>query len=373
MEQKKGYYIHFDARKTIGVSKKIDMQIKALGSRYDIREIQVVSTPRNIIQRIAGLFPWASIARDYKGAWQQIEEPDFVYVRRANADHNYMLFLRQIKERYPKCKIIVEIFTYPYDKDDFGKWNAWPFYIKELIYRRDYKKNIDCFVTYSNDSEIFGVPTICTTNGVDTQRIKITAGSYLPDQITMVGVAYMQRQHGYERIIRGLKDYYSKGNSIPKVYLHLVGDGPEKRHYQSLVQQYNLCEYVVFHPTTIGEKLDEIYEHSDIALASFGFYKAGVYYSNSSLKVYECLAKGLPFVTGCPIAGIAKECPFKFSFPNNKSVVDIAQVVDWFENLKESTGNNKMGLAEKIRLFAEENFSMEVVMHPIINYIDENN
>lgn len=373
MERKKGYYIHFDARKTIGVSKKIDMQIKALSSRYDIREIQITSTPRNIIQRIAGLFPWASIARGYKEAWQQIEAPDFVYVRRANADHDYMLFLKQIKEGYPKCKIIVEIFTYPYDKDDFGKWNAWPFYIKELMYRRDYKKVIDRFVTYSKDSEIFGIPTICTTNGVDTQRIKITAGAYLPDQITMVGVAYMQRQHGYERIIRGLKDYYNKGNAAPKVYLYLVGDGPEKKYYQSLVKRYDLCEYVSFYPTTTGEKLDEIYERSDIALASFGFYKAGVYYSNSSLKVYECLAKGLPFVTGCSIAGIAQECPFKFSFPNDKCVVDIAQVVKWFENLKENTGNNKMELADKIRLFAEKNFSMEVVMHPIISYIDENN
>ena len=373
MEKKKGYYIHFDARKSIGVSKKIDMQMKAFNSRFCVQEIQITATPRNLLQRLIGLFPLASITRDYEEAWKKIDNPDFLYVRRTVADHDYILFLSQIKKKYPKCKIIVEIFTYPYDKDDFGKWNAWPFYIKELMQRKKHRKYIDRFVTYSDDKEIFGVPTILTTNGVDTQQIKMTSGTYLPNRITMVGVAYMQRQHGYERIIRGLKDYYNKRNVAQKVYLYLVGDGPEKEHYQKLVWRYGLQDYVKFYPTTTGEKLDEIYEQSDVALASFGFYKAGVYYSNSSLKVYECLAKGLPFATGCPIAGIEKECPFMFAFPNNNSVVDIAQIVNEFEKLRNNGSKSKEELAQEIRLFAETNFSMEIVMRPIIDYIDEIN
>lgn len=373
MGKKKGYYIHFDARKSIGVSKKIDMQMKAFNNRFCVQEIQITATPRSLIRRLIGLFPLASITRDYEEAWKKIDNPDFLYVRRTVADHDYMLFLSQIKKKYPRCKIIVEIFTYPYDRDDFGKWNAWPFYLKELIQRKKHRRYIDRFVTYSDDTEIFGVPTIRTTNGVDTQEIKMTSGSYLPNRITLVGVAYMQRQHGYERIIRGLKDYYNKGNVTQKVYLYLVGDGPEKGYYQKLVKRYGLQDYVKLYPTTVGEKLDEIYMQSDIALASFGFYKAGVYYSNSSLKVYECLAKGLPFATGCPIAGIEKECPYMFAFPNNKSVVDIAQIVNEFEKLRNNGRKGKEELAREIRLFAEENFSMEIVMRPIIDYIDEFN
>ena len=56
-------------------------------------------------------------------------------MRRAVADRKYLQFWKKIKERFPQCKIIVEIFTYPYDKDEFAKWDAWPFYIKELLYR----------------------------------------------------------------------------------------------------------------------------------------------------------------------------------------------------------------------------------------------
>ena len=114
-----------------------------------------------------------------------------------------------------------------------------------------------------------------------------------------------------------------------------------------------------------------IYEQSDVGLASFGFYKAGVYYSNSSLKAYECLAKGLPLATGCSITGVDKECPFVFSFPNNKSVVDIGEIVDKFEKLRNNGTKSKEDLAKEIRTFAEKKFSMEIVMRSIIDYINE--
>ena len=127
MGKKRGYYIHFDARQSSGVSKKIDMQMKELGRQFSIEEIQITASHRSLMQRVIGLFPLASIAREYERALHQIETPDFIYMRRAVADHDYMQFLKEVKDRYPECKIIVEIFTYPYDRDDFGKWNAWPF------------------------------------------------------------------------------------------------------------------------------------------------------------------------------------------------------------------------------------------------------
>lgn len=371
MGKKKGYYIHFDGRQSSGVSKKIDMQIQELSRKFDIEEIPVTASPRNLLQRIAGLFPVASIKREYEGALQQIIDPDFIYMRRAVADHDYMLFLKKVKEQYPKCKIIVEIFTYPYDRDDFGKWNAWPFYFKELLYRKKYRKYIGRFVTYSKDKEIFGVPTICTTNGVDTGQIQMISGHPVTDRITLIGVAYMQRQHGYERIIKGLKSYYSQESEgiTKQVYLYLVGDGPEKKYYQKLVEKYHLSAYVKFFPNQTGDDLDQLYGQADIALASFGFYKAGMYYSNSSLKVCECLAKGLPFATGCSISGIEDTCPFMLLFPNDKSTVNIGQIVTWFEKLR-SIEENEGEMAKSIRELAEKKFDMKVVMRPVIQYIE---
>ena len=234
---KKGYYIHFEGRYSIGVSKKIDMQMEEFAKHYEMKELEIRTKNRTLFQRILGLFPTASITRDYEQRLRELENPSFIYVRRTVADRAYVRFWKKVKEKYPTCKLIIEIFTYPYDKDDFAKWNAWPFYIKEIIYRRELKKYVDRFVTYSADREIFGVPTIRTTNGVQVENIELVRGEYQENKITLIGVAYMQRHHGYERIIEGLRSYYQSQDHKYTVELLLVGDGSEKAKYQDLVNK----------------------------------------------------------------------------------------------------------------------------------------
>lgn len=366
---KKGYYIHFQGRTSIGVAKKIDMQMEEFSRYYNMEELEVQTPNRTLLQRIAGLFPTASITRDYEEKLDKLENPDFIYVRRTVADRQYLKFWKDIKERYPNCKLIIEIFTYPYDKDDFAKWNAWPFYIKELLYRRNLKKYVDRFVTYTDDKEIFGVPTICTTNGVKVEKIELVKGCYQKNKVTLIGVAYMQRHHGYERIIEGMHKYYQNKNNKYTVELLLVGDGPEKTRYQELVQKYQLQDYIKFYPTMSGKQLDEIYDSSDIALASFGMYKLGLYEKLGALKTRECLAKGMPLLTGCEIDVLDSNYPYVKNFPNNEQSIDIMEVVQFFENIKKEN-IDKNAIANNIREFARHHVSIESVMKPIIDYIE---
>lgn len=366
---KHGYYIHFEGRASVGISKKLDMQIEEFGKYFDIHELEVETVKRNIFQRVVGLLPTMSIKRNYEEALEKLDHPDFIYVRRNVADRAYLNFWKEIKQRYPKCKIIIEIFTYPYDKDDFGKWNAWPFYIKEIIYRPRLKKYVDRFVTYSDDKEIFGIPTIITTNGIVVEKVKIVKGSYTENVITLIGVAYMQRHHGYERLIQGLREYYQTGEHKYKVKLLLIGDGPEKPRYQKMTEKYQLQEYVKFYPTMSGEKLDEMYDISDIALASFGMYKLGIYEKLGALKTRECLAKGMPLITGCEIEGLEEDYKYVKNFPNNDQVVNIEEIVDFFEGIK-AKDTNKETVAHTIREYATEHVSMRSVMEPIVSYIE---
>ncbi|RKI83964.1 hypothetical protein D7V83_06580 [bacterium 0.1xD8-71] len=369
---KKGYYIHFGGRESIGVSKKIDMQMEELKKYYDMREQEVVTPVRSLPERILGLFPTLSIRREYEQALEQLEQPDFLYVRRTVADRAYLNFWRKVKEKYPQCKIMIEIFSYPYDKDDFGKWNAWPFYFKELIYRPRLKRYVDRFVTYSEDEEIFGIPTLITTNGIDVESVRQIAGEFAEKKLRMIGVAFMQRHHGYERIIEGLHRYYEKDMDRPyRVELNLVGDGPEKPMYQELVQKYQLEEYVHFHPTLVGEQLDELYDESDLALVSFGMYKVGYFGKMMALKSRECLAKGMPLLTGCAIDVLDEEYPYAKTFPNDESVVAMEEVIAFFEQIK-GTVQNKRELSDRIRQFALQHVSMEAVMRPVVTYIEEN-
>lgn len=366
---KKGYYIHFQGRQSIGVSKKIDMQMEEFGRYFEMREIEVKAPARLLIQRMFGLFPTASIAWDYQAALAQMENPDFLYVRRTVADRNYLRFWKKVKKRFPKCKIIIELFTYPYDKDDFGKWNAWPFYIKELIYRPKLKRYVDRFVTYTEDREIFGIPTIQSSNGINVDSISEVSGEFVDGRINLIGVAFMQRNHGYERVIKGLYEYYAKGTPEYQVTLRLVGDGPEKPLYQEQVRRYHLEDYVRFYPTLSGKELDELYDDSDIALIAFGMYKLGFHGKLSALKSRECLAKGMPLITSCEIDVFSEEYPYAKIFPNDASVVDIEEVVALYRRIRNLT-ESKKELADTIRDFAKRHVSMEKVMGPIVAYIE---
>lgn len=365
---KKGYYIHFGGRESIGVSKKIDMQIEEFGKHFDVRELEVRAAERSLAERVIGLFPTMSIRREYEQAFTELDQPDFLYVRRTVADRAYLRFWKKIRERYPDCKIIIELFTYPYDKDDFGKWNAWPFYLKERLYRPKLKKYVDRLVTYTEHREIFGIPTIHSANGINVDSIKQVEGAYREGEINLIGVAFMQRHHGYERIIEGLKEYYGGETPDWRVNLRLVGDGPEKARYQELVERYRLEEYVKFYPTLTGEKLDELYNESDIALVSFGMYKLGFYGRLCALKSRECLAKGMPLITGCMIDVIPEDYPYAGVFPNDDSTVDIEEVVAFYKRVKDRK-DSKKELADTIRQFAAEHVSMEAVMRPVVEYI----
>lgn len=366
---KKGYYIHFQGRQSIGVSKKIDMQMEEFRKYFEIQEMEVETPARSLVRRIFGLFPTASIARNYQAALEQMETPDFLYVRRTVADRNYLRFWKRVKERFPNCKIIIELYTYPYDRDDFGKWNAWPFYIKELLYRPKLKRYVDRFTTYTEDREIFGIPTLQSSNGINVDSIPQVSGEFSDGQINMIGVAFMQRHHGYERIMKGLHEYYAKGVPEYRVTLRLVGDGPEKPLYQELVSRYHLEEYVRFYPTMSGKELDELYDSSDIALVSFGMYKLGFHGKLCALKSRECLAKGMPLITGCDIDVIPEDYPYAKVFPNDESIVDIGEIVALYQRIR-GLAASKKELADTIRNFAREHVSMEAVMRSVIAYIE---
>ena len=368
---KNGYYVHFDARLSPGVSKKIDMQLEEFGKYYTMKEVEVMTRKRSLLQRIVGLLPLESIDRDYTNALEQIVTPDFIYIRRTVADREYIRFLDNIKEKYPKCKIIIEIFTYPYNRDDFLKWDSWPFYIKELINRPKLKKYVDRFVTYSDDKEIFGIPTICTINGINVKKHKIVEGEYHENVIRMLGVAFMQRQHGFERVISGMHEYYEKNADKPKVKveLWLVGDGPEKSRYQAQTQKYNLEEYVTFFPNTVGKELDELYNQCDLALAAFGLYKVNVMGKISALKTRECLAKGMPLISGSPIDVLDEKFEYALIYSNDDTPLCIDEIVNFYQRITE--GKTKGQVAQDIRRQTEGLIDISAAMKPIVEYIEK--
>lgn len=365
---KKGYYIYAENYGSSGVSKKIKMQVEAFSGRFIMKEVLIKTSKRTFIQRIYGLLFWNSFEREYQLALNELDNPDFVYIRMILVDKKYLAFLKDIKEKYPRCKVIVELPIYPYKGQMLSHWYTTFMYVKEIIYRHRYKENVDRFVTYSDDDVLFGVPTIRTINGVNVEAIPPLEPSneYNPNEIHLIAVAKLVRHHGYERVIRGLYKYYQIDRDR-EVYFHVVGDGPECKKYKNLVKKYKLGKYVKFHGSKYDKELDDLYNMADAGLAAFGMYKDGRY-KLSSIKTVEYLAKGLPVILGTKEDPLSDSVKYGLTLPNNATPVDIEKITDYMDNLYLHEG--KRLINQEIRDFAYQHVDNKVTLLPVMEYID---
>lgn len=367
---KKGYYVYVENCGSSGVKKKIEMQIKAFSKYFDIEKIEIKNLDRIMLQRVSGILPWGSIARDYETALKKLVNPDFVYIRRTYVDKAYLKFLKSVKEKFPQCRVIVEIPTYPYKKEMLSAWYTRFMYVKELIYKGEYRKYIDRFVTYSDDKEICGVSTVCTMNGVDVDTISPVEAvtEYDMNSVNLLAVALLARHHGYERVIKGLGEYY-KEKQNRKVYFHIVGDGPEYSKYKKLAKKQKVDKYVKFYGPKYGGELDEIYNIADAGLAAFGVYKDG-FSKQSAIKAREYLAKGIPVILGADDDLFwGKNSKYGLMFSNNADVVKIEKIIRYLDKLY--LGRLKSEINAEIRQFAYQCADNSVVMQPIIDYIEK--
>lgn len=367
----KGYYLFFGSN-SLGVHKKVEMQVRELNRFFETICINVKLNKRNIIHKIQSRLLWHSWGFDYEKVKKKIVSPDYIYIRRVTADAGFIKFLADIKFNFPNCKIIEEIYTYPYDIDDYKRniihsIKQMPFYIKDRYYRTYLKKYVDRFVTFSKDERIFGVPTIITTNGIDTDMvIPKKSRTWSADTISLISVANMKVHHGYERLIKGIRIYYDNGGKRNIIY-HVVGRGSELKNYQKLVKRLKLDRHVIFYGEKTGKQLDDLYDKADIGISSLGLYKYKIE-CISTIKICEYLAKGLPVIAGCDISTLGGGLPdFIYRFENNNTAIDINNLVKFYDFLyKEKDYNNVIDL---IATYAKDNFSMQRVMQPIVEYI----
>ena len=366
---KKGYYIYVENCGSSGVMNKIKMQMETFSRHLDIHSIQIPNKKSSLFRKVHNMLPWASFEREYGRVLKQMDNPDFVYIRRTYIDRDYLAFLREIHARWSTCRIIVEQPVYPYDKDMLRSPYTAIQYIKELLYRRHYKDDVDRFVTYSDDDEILGVKTIRTMNGVNVSEMRMVHNDqeYDPKGINLITVATLVAHHGYERVIEGLYQYYHNGGERNIVF-HIVGDGSEKKRYADMVKKYNLEAHVVFYGAKYGEELDKIYDIADAGLAAFGSYKEGVD-KLCTIKVREYFAKGLPVVLGCEdnlFLGEAKQ--YGLILPNDSSAIDISKVLSFLDSIY--TDKPRIEVNNEIVELARRTVDNEVTLRPVIEYIN---
>jgi len=267
-----------------------------------------------------------------------------------------------------KNKRLIKLFeypTYPYEAD---YKNIQPklnriFFVNDKL--RRIEDLVDLVVGMSTEKNLkVDEKFILINNGIQLDSVRVKKQNK-KNYLNLLSIANVGFWHGYDRIIKGLYEYY-KTNPEKEIYYHCVGEGSDLENLKTLVRELSLEKYVIFHGTKTGEDLDEVVDECDIALGSLGFHRIGLT-DGTPLKAREYCARGIPFVIAYEDWDFPETFPFVYRIPKDDTPVDVSQVIKWHENLIKEHPNYSM----EMRKYAEENLSWDAKMKPVIEKIKE--
>ena len=366
-----GIYICDDQlkKKESGVAKKIHMQIDAfrkMGIEMELPELFKDTKIDRIVRRTPLLI--RGFDKNLRKYILEHLNVEFVYIRNVNITPYFVETLKLIRDA--GIPVIYEFPTFPYDHNSHTlKWKLSM--LKEKRSRGELHKYVRKVVNFSNYDNIYGIESIRISNGIAPDKItpqnKRTAAN---NKIVFSGVALLTYWNGYDRLMQGIADYY-QGDAVNKkdIYFNIAGDGEELKKLKRMAQRLRLQDRVVFHGFISGQKLEDIYNQTDIAvgtLAPFRKYKDHVM---STLKTKEYTAKGIPFIKGdrddvFDDAGV----DFCFNVTRNESPINLNEIVDWYENLKILYPTNNE-LIQHVRSFAFDSLTWVKQLEPVAAYI----
>jgi len=318
-----------------------------------------VFNEKSRIKKIRGFLRYNSFLR-YLNEIINAYKIDIVYIRNSPSTKKMMSIVKN--KRLIK---LLEYPTYPYEKEYkhiHSKlelilfWNNKPKKIEEFV---------DLVVGISAEKNLkVGKKFILINNGIQVDSVKVKKQDK-KNYVNLLSIANVAFWHGYDRIIKGLHEYY-KNNPEEEIYYHFVGEGPELSNLKKLTKELSLEKYVIFHGTKTGEDLDRVVDECDIAFGSLGFHRTGLT-GGSPLKAREYCARGIPFVIAYNDWDFPETFPYVYRIPKDDTPVDINQVIKWYESLIKEHPNYSV----EMRKYAEENLSWDAKMKPVIEKIKE--
>ena len=365
----KGIYLNFVPKYEIGVYKKINYQIKSFNKlEANIKKCKIIenkfyvdnifinkyhigiSFKEKLLRKIDLYFCLKKLQKT-----KLYENIDFIYIRYLLSSSwliSYLKFLKKIN-----LKVILEVPTYPYDKEMednfFTKWDK--------KYREELYRYVDKIVIYSEDKKIWKIPCINISNGIDLEEIKMIDREKKESKIIFTSVSNCSFWHGIDRFIYSILEYI-RNNGEEEIIFNIVGEGNETSKLKQIVNENKELEnIVIFYGKQLGKELDEIYNITDIGVGCLGNFRKGIY-EGGSLKNKEYCAKGLPII----VAGLDKDfnnCRFIHQVSQNENLINIEKIIEWYKNLNMTP--------KEIRKYAENNLSWDIQMKKVVESIKE--
>lgn len=326
-----------------GISKKISYQVQAFktcGMETHLCYMDETTTKKRIfdktaiadygngfMSKILKRVEFYSIIRYAKDKGIEV-----VYIR---SNHNANPFTIGMVKQMKKLgmKVVMEIPTYPYDSEyDAQGMNRQIFIDK--IFRNLLAKNLDAIVTFSNYEQIFGQRTIRISNGIDFNSVKVkTEINDTSKGLNLIGVAEIHEWHGFDRLVRGMANYYSK----PQEYIvrfHIVGyffSSKLENEFKRIVTENNMEEYVILYGKKHGHELDHLFDLCDFGIGSLGRHRVGID-KIKTLKNREYAARGIPFIYSETDTDFDDK-PYVLKATADETPIDIKSIIKFYQSI----------------------------------------
>ena len=324
-----------------GISKKISYQVNALkqcgmevhlcymdenGTKKRIIDGNIIADyGSGILSKILKRIDFSSISRYVKN-----NHIDLVYIR---SNHNANPFTIKMVKQMKKygVKVVMEIPTYPYDSEYEAQGMSNQIF-QDKLFRNNLAKQLDAIVTFSDYEQIFGQRTIRISNGIDFDSVKMkTTINDTSKELNLIGLAEIHKWHGFDRLVKGLADYYSK----PRNYIvrfHVVGyffSAEIEKEFKKIVIDNHMEDYVILYGKKHGEELDNLFNKCDFGIGSLGRHRVGID-KIKTLKNREYAARGIPFIYSETDSDFDTK-PYVLKVPADESPASVQDIIDFYK------------------------------------------
>lgn len=329
-----------------GISKKIKYQVNALkacsidvhlcymdetqAKRRMADNVTIADYGNGMMSKILKRIEFSSIVK-----YAKKNNIEFVYIR---SNHNANLFTIHMVKRMKQAgmKVVMEIPTYPYDSEYEAQGMSKQIF-QDKLFRNKLAKYLDGIVTFSDYKEIFGQKTINISNGIDFDSVPMKATKNdTSKELNLIGVAEIHEWHGFDRIIRGLANYYSKRQDYI-VKFHVVGyffSAEGEATFKRIISDNHMENYVILYGKQHGKTLDRIFDWCDMGVGSLGRHRVGIQ-KIKTLKNREYAARGIPFVYSETDSDFDNRT-YVLKAPADESPINVQEIIDFYKKVSMS-------------------------------------
>lgn len=202
---------------------------------------------------------------------------------------------------------------------------------------------------------------IWISNGVDLSNIKYTpkeqSEKFVISYAGAIGVA-----NNLQTLLHAAKELKDKED----IYFRIVGEGAEKEKLKKFVKENNL-QNVSIENSVPKSEVSKILQNSDVLY--FNLKDSPVFnYGISSNKLFDYMASGRVVI----FSTNAKNNPIKDANAGYSIAPDdVEQLEKTILEIYNLTDEERIKIGEKIRAYAEENYSIEILTHKLEKLLKE--